>query len=248
MEELEDTIHKIKESYYGKVTVEGLVNSALEGILKSLDEESRLLRQETPSLEFVRGLKEEDSIPEVRFTQGDVGYIRIDFFGRRTGVDFKKALEELQGMKALILDLRDNHGGHLRSAQELLENFVSEGKPLFTQVDRQGQRRYLSQGKEILDLPTAILINSSTASSAELVAATLRYYHKGIIVGEKSHSKGTIQEVIPLSPQRTLLLTTGEYLLPDGSSLRNSGVIPDHTVRDKEAQIETAISLLQNPH
>lgn len=197
-------------------------------------------------LDYVRGLVEPASDElEVKALEKDICYVRIKSFGRRTGTHFRKAVEDLKGVKGLILDLRDNPGGRLQSALEVIENFVPEGKPLLIQAEKRGKKTYLSRGKDLINLPLAVLINASTASSAEIVAATLRHYSKAVIIGEKSLAKGTIQEVIPLGPKRTLVLTTGEYLLPDGSSIRGKGIIPDLVVKEADKQLDSAVTLLK---
>ena len=296
-EELDKVLIHVKESYYGTVDTEALVGSTLQEVLDSLDNDSRVVEGEMPSLDFVRGLEEEASIAEVRLITPEIGYIKIGFFGRRTGAHFKKALETLGAValpnstslpldvggkgggespspfplppgegvvdgsppqadatsepriKGLLLDLRDNPGGHLQSALEVLNKFVPPGKVLLIEKTKGGEKPYLSEGIPVGArcnvplLPIVILINNFTASSAEIVASTLRYHCGARVIGEKSKGKGTIQEVIPLGA-RTLILTIGEYLQPDGSSLRDKGVIPDLEVKGYEEQFHAARSLL----
>lgn len=259
IKELDQALTHVKESYYGTIDMESLVDSTLQSVLDSLDKDSKVVKGGPPSLDFVRGLEEETSITEARLIAPDkIGYIRIGFFGRRTGPHFQKTMETLggvdgsppgtdaapePGIKGLLLDLRDNPGGHLQSALEVLRHFVPPGKTLLIEKTRGGEKPHLSDGGTPLQLPIVILINGSTASSAEIVAATLRYHCGARVVGEKSKGKGTIQEVIPLGT-RTLILTVGEYLLPDGSSLRDKGVLPDLEVKGHEEQLRAALSLM----
>ena len=275
--ELNQALAYIKESYYGTVDISSLAGLSLQAVVDSLDKDSRLVEGEMPSLDFVRGLEGEASVTEARLitTEGSfgspdpkkefgmsgdmplspiIGYIKISFFGRRTGFHFQEALESLgisdSGyIKGLLLDLRDNPGGHLQSALEVLKHFVSPGKTLFIEKTKGGGKTYLSEASPVgaihelpLRIPIVILVNNSTASSAEIVAAALRYHSGARVVGERSKGKGTIQEVIPLGT-RTLILTVGEYLLPDGSSLRDKGVIPDLEVKGHEEQLQAALSL-----
>ncbi len=250
LDEMTQVLVRIKESYYGTIDIESLVDSALLGVLKSLDKDSRIEKGEPPSLDFVRGLEEEASVVESRLINPTMGYIKITFFGRRTGTHFQKALEVLKTesgdrVEGLLIDLRDNPGGHLQSAIEVIKQFVPKGEPFLVERTRAGDRPYVSDGEPTPQFPVVILINNSTASSAELVAATLRYICGTKVVGERSKGKGTIQEVIPLG-RRTLILTVGEYLLPDGSKLNDVGVTPDLEVRGYEAQLQTAVSTLKS--
>jgi C-terminal processing protease CtpA/Prc len=255
LQELNQALIHIKESYYGVVDMEALVDSTLQAVLNSLDKDSRLEKGGHPTLNFVRGLEEETSIAETRLISPGIGYIKIGFFGRRTAAHFQKALEGLgvpleSGIKGLLLDLRDNPGGHLQSALEVLKKFVPPGKTLLIEKTRGGEKTHLSEGGAVgarcnVPLPIVILINGSTASSAEVVAAVLRHHCGAKVVGERSRAKGTIQEVIPLGT-RTLILTTGEYLLPDGSSLKDSGVLPDAEVNGYDEQLQVALSLFQH--
>ncbi len=254
--ELEKAIRAIKESYYTgngeSIDVDALAGVSLEDLVGSLDEESRIVDRKPSSLKFVRGLEEEGTIAKAELLEGDynfIGYIKLKYFSRRTNRDFKNAMGDLGDMDGLIIDLRDNPGGFLESALDVLGNFVSRDKLLLTEVRKKGRTQYFSHARALptltKDIPIAILINGSTASSAEIVAATLRHHRDAVIIGQTSHGKGTIQEVIPLGAKKTLILTTGEYILADGSSLRDSGVVPDHPVEGEKEQLETAISILK---
>lgn len=252
--ELEKAVRAVRESYYYPVDgrdVDALPKTSLEDLVNALDKDSGIVDRSPSSLEFVRGLRPEDSVAKAELIEKGldyIGYIRIKFFGRRTGPDFKKRMGDLGDMSGLIIDLRDNPGGHLQGALEVLGSFVPAGGLLLTEVRRDGREQYFSHTKVLPtlteDVPVVVLINSSTASSAEIVAATLRYYKNAVIVGQKSHAKGTVQKVIPLSANKTLLLTTGEYILVDGSSLKDTGIVPDHVVEGEKEQFDTALSLL----
>ena len=253
--ELEKAVRAVRESYYpvdGRdVDVDTLPKTSLEDLVNALDKDSGIVDRSPSSLEFVRGLRPVDSVAKAELIEKGldyIGYVRIKFFGRRTGPDFKKRMGDLGDMSGLIIDLRDNPGGRLQGALEVLGSFVPAGELLLTEVRRDGRERYFSHTKVLPtlteDVPIVVLINSSTASSAEIVAATLRYYKNAVIVGQKSHAKGTVQKVIPLSANKTLLLTTGEYILVDGSSLKDTGIVPDHVVEGEKEQFDTALSIL----
>ncbi|MCP4364509.1 MAG: hypothetical protein GY800_04350 [Planctomycetes bacterium] len=252
--ELEKAVRAVKESYYpvgGKEVAAGDLEgvSSLEELVGLLDKDSAVVDRSPSSLEFVRGLRPEDSVAKGKFFEEDeIGYIKIRFFGRRTLPDFKRRIGDLGDMSGLIIDLRDNHGGHLKGALDVLSNLVPSGKLLLTEVSMKGQKQHHCRIQALPtlteDVPIVVLINNSTASSAEIMAATLRYYNDAVIVGETSHAKGTIQAVVPLSANKTLLLTSGEYILVDGSSLKDTGIVPDHLVKGEKEQLDAAISIL----
>lgn len=253
--ELEKAVRAVKESYYpvgGKEVAAGDLEgvSSLEELVGLLDKDSAVVDRSPSSLEFVRGLRPEDSVAKGKFFEEDeIGYMKIRFFGRRTLPDFKRRIGDLGDMSGLIIDLRDNRGGNLRGALDVLSNLVPSGKLLLTEIDLKGQKQHHSRIQALPtlteDVPIVVLINNSTASSAEIMAATLRYYNGAVIVGETSHAKGTIQAVVPLSANKTLLLTSGEYILVDGSSLKDTGVVPDRPVAGEKEQLDTAISILR---
>jgi carboxyl-terminal processing protease len=251
IKELNQALAHIKESYYGAVDVDSLAGLSLQAVVDSLDKDSRVVEGRIPSLDFVRGIGVEASIAKAGLISPGVGYVKISFFGRRTGLHFQEALETVgavpgtePGIKGLLLDLRDNPGGNLRSALQLLRLFVPPGKTLLIEKTKGGEKACLSEGGAVVPLPVVILINGSTASSAEMVAGALRYHCGAKIVGERSKGKGTIQEVIPLGT-RTLILTVGEYLLPDGSCLKDKGILPDLEVKGDGEQFQAALSLLR---
>jgi len=242
--ELEKAVRAVKESYYpvgGKEVAAGDLEgvSSLEELVGLLDKDSAVVDRSPSSLEFVRGLRPEDSVAKGKFFEEyEIGYMKIRFFGRRTLPDFKRIIGDLGDMSGLIIDLRDNRGGNLRGALDVLSNLVPSGKLLLTEIDLKGQKQHHSRIQVLPtlteDVPIVVLINNSTASSAEIMAATLRYYNGAVIVGETSHAKGTIQAVVPLSANKTLLLTSGEYILVDGSSLKDTGVVPDRPVAGEQ--------------
>ncbi|MBI5125425.1 MAG: hypothetical protein HZA70_04250, partial [Planctomycetes bacterium] len=95
IKELDQALTHIKESYYGTIDMESLVDSTLQSVLDSLDKDSKVVKGVPPSMDFVRGLEEETSITEARLATAEIAYVKIGFFGRRTGAHFQKALESL---------------------------------------------------------------------------------------------------------------------------------------------------------
>lgn len=161
-----------------------------------------------------------------------VGYIRVTEFMEHTGEDFEKALKDLQsrGMKGLILDLRNNPGGLLNMAAEIAEYFVPQGKLLvYTEGRTQTQNmRFFSTAKRPYNNgPLAVLINQGSASASEIVAGAVQDWNLGIIVGEKSFGKGSVQTIMPLNDGSALRITTARYLTPKGRLIHGNGITPD---------------------
>ena len=150
-----------------------------------------------------------------------------------------------------IMDLRDNPGGSLEDTIPIMELFIPEGKLLLT-VDSKGLKKYFSRNNyksngrnnEEFACPLVILINSDTASCAEIFAATLHYYNKAKLVGVKSYGKGTIQKIFPLNYKHSLVLTIGEFFLADGTSLQGEGIKPDYVIEGNDEQMAFAIKLI----
>jgi carboxyl-terminal processing protease len=171
-------------------------------------------------------------IKEARILEGDIGYIRLVEFRENTPQDFGAALERLNksGMKALILDLRNNPGGLLDSAVKVTEKFVEKGKMIVYTKGRQPSQNieFVSRAMNPnLNLPLVVLINDGSASGSEIVAGALQDYKRAIILGIKSFGKGSVQTVIPLSDGSALRLTTSKYFTPLGKVIHGKGVTPD---------------------
>jgi carboxyl-terminal processing protease len=177
-----------------------------------------------------------------------VGYVRVLLFHGQTTQDLATAFERLQAlnMKAMVLDLRDNSGGLLNSAIGVTERFVERGG-LIVVVNGRGDRRdeHRSQASAPqFTKPLVVLINQRTASSAEIMAAALRDWNRAILVGTKSHGKGSVQSIYPLPGDYALRLTTAYYVTPKGRKIDNVGVDPDYVVEAKDQQLATALELL----
>jgi carboxyl-terminal processing protease len=164
--------------------------------------------------------------------EGDMGYIRITEFMEKTGDDFEQALKELEdkNMKGMILDLRNNPGGLLNMAAEIAEYFVPQGKLIvYTEGRHKSQdimffssAKHSYQGK-----PLVVLVNQGSASASEIVAGAIQDWKLGIIVGEKSFGKGSVQTIIPLGDGSALRITTARYLTPKGQMIHGNGITPD---------------------
>lgn len=172
-----------------------------------------------------------ESVRDVHMVADGVGYIQITEFSEHTGEQFRAALQQLlqQGIDSLVLDLRNNPGGLLDAAVEVAELFFKKGELIvYTQGRKSGDRdEYRSeiQGAP-LAFPLAVLINSASASAAEVVTSAFKDTGRAVVVGERSFGKGSVQSVFKLKNGDGLRLTTARYYTPSGVSIHEKGVTP----------------------
>jgi len=204
------------------------------------------------TLTLVRGDKEDEPIDVVitrdiikiesirsRMLEPGIGYVRITQFQEQSGPDLKDQLGNLEkdGMKSLVLDLRNNPGGLLTAAVEVVEQFVPEGKMVVYVQGRDGKREeYYSHAAHTHgELPIVVLVNQGSASASEIVSGALQDLGRGVVVGTQTFGKGSVQTVLPLSDQSGLRLTTAKYYTPAGRSIQNIGISPDIVVEQDAA-------------
>lgn len=165
---------------------------------------------------------------------GQVGKIEIREFVQNTASAFQEQLKALedQGMKALIIDVRNDPGGILQAVVEMLEPFVPSGKPIVQVEDRGGERdQTLSKGAG-KPYPVAVLINNGSASASEIMAGALQEAAGAKLVGEKSYGKGTVQVTYQqeLGDGSNIKMTVMKWLTPNGNWVHEKGIQPDVTV------------------
>ncbi len=184
---------------------------------------------------------------EVKF--GNIGYVDINSFGTDTAFEFSDALKNLQSqnVKGLILDLRNDPGGYLVAAVRMAGEFLPSGKKVVAMVDRSGQQRvYRSFGSgSAADLPVVILVDSNTASAAEILSGALQDYEAATLVGSQTYGKGTVQTVFDLTNGGALKLTIAKYQLPGGRFIDGVGITPDKQVLTPGVELYAARKLLQ---
>jgi carboxyl-terminal processing protease len=153
-----------------------------------------------------------------------VGYVRVSSFDAETGKQLKDAIEKLGGakLKGLVLDLRNNPGGVLESAIESTALFLNSGQKILTTRGRsvQSSEATVPDNATPYSFPMAVLINSKTASGAEILAGALEDHKRAALIGEQSFGKGLVQAVFPLSQGTGLALTTAFYYTPSGRSIQ----------------------------
>lgn len=175
-------------------------------------------------LTITRDVIKLESVPYA-FMIGDIGYIGVQNFARTTSDEVRTALDSLaaQGMRGLILDLRFNPGGLLEAAQQVSELFLPRDKLIvFTKGRLRSQNHsFYSQARgQVYDkVPMIVLINGSSASASEIVSAAIQDHDAGLVVGQPSFGKGSVQTVFRLDEDEALKLTTARYYTPSGRSI-----------------------------
>ena len=165
---------------------------------------------------------------------GSTAIVTVTRFDSDTGRLVQKEAEKFaeKGVNKVVLDLRNNGGGYVSAAQELLSLWI-DGQIVYRQKSKNSEDMvsYASSGKAVLkDMKTIVLINGSTASASEIVAGALQDYGKATIVGEQSYGKGVVQSLMNLSNGATLKVTTADWYTPNGNSINKEGITPDVVV------------------
>jgi carboxyl-terminal processing protease len=191
-----------------------------------------------------------ESVRNVSLGTGGIGYLQITQFSERTGGEFAKALTglEAQGLRALVLDLRNNPGGLLDAAIEVCDEFFEKGELIVYTLGRTPDTREefkAAGGHARRTYPVAILVNGSTASAAEIVAGAMKDTRRAVIVGEKTFGKGSVQSVIELDKGEGLKLTTARYYTPSGITIHEKGIAP-HVELEIPADDESKLRLQQS--
>lgn len=186
-----------------------------------------------------------------------IGYIRISMFNENTGSDLAKKYQELEkeGMKAIVLDLRDNPGGLLDESVKVANKFVPKG-PVVSVITRDGRRDTSTSNLEAVKYPCAVLINGGSASASEIVAGAVQDTGAGTLVGTKSYGKGSVQTLMRLDKDDAIKLTIAKYYTPKDRSINGIGIEPDVKVElpehvqpgqeVKDIQLDKAVEIVKS--
>ncbi len=172
------------------------------------------------------------SVKDARMLEDGIGYLRVTQFNEPTADALQEKLDELsgQGMRALVLDLRNNPGGLLRSAIEVSQKFLPSRKVIVTTRGRTfgDDQVYRAGGRDrLVDLPMVVLVNGGSASASEIVAGALQDHRRAVLVGEQTFGKGSVQSVMQLEDDSALRLTTARYFTPADRMIHEQGIEPD---------------------
>lgn len=175
--------------------------------------------------------------------EGKIGYIALSGFKENTYAAFREALEGLQaqGMRGLILDLRDNPGGLVRSVYEIGEELLPEGTMVYT-LDKEGNRSDLKCDAAYLDIPLVLLVNGGSASASEILSGAVQDHGAGTIIGTQTFGKGLVQRLFTLPDGSGLNITIQKYYTPNGTSIHGVGITPDIVAELPEEYRESNIA------
>lgn len=184
-----------------------------------------------------------------------IGYLAVSEFDLVTYEQYKEALADLenQGMKGLVVDLRNNPGGNLETVCDILDLMLPEGLIVYTE-DKEGNRDEKKSDEENqFCLPMVVLMNGNSASASEIYAGAIQDYGTGKIVGTQSYGKGVVQQIFMLKDGTSVKLTIAEYFTPKGRNINGKGISPDVEVEyerneenpDADNQLDKAMEVLK---
>lgn len=173
----------------------------------------------------------------------NIGYIQIVSFSEDTAQEFMDAYTDLQnqGMQGLVLDLRNNPGGLLGACVDIAKNLVPKGD-IVSIVDKDGNKEVYSSDLEQVQYPVAVLINKNSASASEILSGAIQDTKSGVIIGETSYGKGSVQTILPMMDDDAVKLTIAKYYTPSGRSIDGVGITPDIEVKlDENSTVDTQL-------
>ncbi len=187
-------------------------------------------------IHIVRGVITIESVHS-KIINDNTLYIRVASFDKKVAQDVTKAINKYRKTtKGIVLDLRNNPGGLLDQAVALVDLFVDEGKIVSQKGRKESDNKIYSATKKatITKVPLVVLINGGSASASEIVSGALQDYKRGILIGENSFGKGSVQVVLPITKDEAIKLTIARYYLPSGRTIQAVGVKPDVVVAPGE--------------
>ena len=193
--------------------------------------------------------------------ENNIGYIEFSSFDDGTAEEFETKFQELeaQGIKSLIIDLRNNGGGIVDEALEIANYILEKDSVILYEVDKDNNETVEKTTDDpIINMPIVVLTNENTASSSEILAGALKDHKKATIVGEKTYGKGVIQQLLTLPDGSGLKITSEKYLTPNRTEINKVGIEPDEKVelpesitnvlnveKNDDTQLQKAIEILK---
>ena len=190
---------------------------------------------ELKDVSVTRDIIKIESVRDAKILEEHVGYIRVSDFREGTSRDLTDALARLkdEGMHGLIVDVRNNPGGLLDVAVTVTELFLRRDEVVVSTKGRLRNQNLEYRARRdgtVNGQPVVVLINEGSASASEIFAGAIQDHKRGILIGEKSHGKGSVQTVFPMKDGSALRLTTSKWFTPSGRPIHDTGITPDVVV------------------
>lgn len=185
--------------------------------------------------------KVESMTVDSKMLDNSIGYIQISEFDDVTSAQFQKAFKALEReeMRGLIIDLRDNPGGSVKTCVEIADEILPEGLIVYTEEKDGEGDKYTSSGENYYDGPLVVLVNGNSASAAEILTGAIKDHEQGVILGTTTYGKGIVQQIIPLGDGTGVKVTIASYFTPNGTDIHGIGIEPDEELElDVDAYLE----------
>lgn len=227
--------------------VAGMKTKEFVNIVKSNENNFKLLIKRNDEVKEISVEKQDviiDSVSSKTYNKNgkNIGYLEISIFADNTYSQFKEKLEDLEKSEidSLIIDVRNNTGGHLTSVENIISLFLDSSHIIYKMEDSSGVKEYYSTGKETKTYPIIVLTNSSSASASEILTAALKEEYGAKSIGKKTYGKGSAQELRTLPDGTQYKITTHKWLTPKGNSIDGVGI-------DVDKDVELSEQYLKNP-
>lgn len=223
-DDLNITVAKIRGKKGTKVSI-GVKREGRDGVIR---------------FDIVRDSVESMTV-DSKMLDNSIGYIQIAEFDDVTSSQFLKAFNELkrEEMRGLIIDLRDNPGGSVKTCVEIADELLPEGMIVYTEEKDGTKDEYTSSGDNFYDGPLVLLVNGNSASAAEILTGAIKDYNRGTILGTTTFGKGIVQRILPLGDGTGVKLTIASYFTPNGTNIHDVGIEPDEELElDVDAYLE----------
>lgn len=245
----------------GKSTVDKSLDEVVAMIKKSKDKIDLIIIRDGKEKKFKLELSSVviPSVSSEVISKNDkkVGLISISVFASNTYSQFNKELKSLEKKKidSLIIDVRDNPGGHLDQVGDIISLFLDKSKIMYQIKSGNKTKKVYAKGDNKREYPISVLINGNSASASEILAGALQQSYKATVVGVKSYGKGTVQKEYSLKSGSSIKYTTETWLTPNGTSINKKGIVPDKVVelddkyrdtfeKDDDNQLQEALDIV----
>lgn len=234
--EVGDKILKVNEEDVSKMNISDLVKK-----IKGSKQEIELLIERNEKQETIKLITEEVEITSVtkeifETEKNKIGYLKIDVFAQNTDEQFNTKLQELEkeNIDSLIIDVRDNNGGHLDTVVNISSLFINKGDPICQIKTKDKTTIIKSTEKTDRNYPIVVLTNKSSASASELLTGALKEIYGATIIGTTTYGKGTVQKTKNLSTGAMIKYTAETWLTAKGNSIEGVGIAPDIEIKQDE--------------